>query len=76
MMRWFSKVVVCALLAACAQSAPPASAPAAREPAATLGEFAPGSADPARRARLEALRPALDAFFESKLKESGATGLA
>src|SRR5687767_7099504 len=74
-MRWFS-LVVCGLLGACLRAAPPVAAPEAKAPAVTLGEFEPGKADPARRARLEALGPTLDAFFESKLKESGATGLA
>jgi CubicO group peptidase (beta-lactamase class C family) len=74
-MRWFL-VVMGALLGACARPAPRVVAPQAASPAVPLGEFVPGKADPARRARLEALGPTLDAFFESKLKESGATGLA
>jgi CubicO group peptidase (beta-lactamase class C family) len=51
-------------------------APPRVPPAAELGRFAPGTADRARRAQLDALTPALDAFFAAKLKESGATGFA
>lgn len=45
-----------------------------REP--SLGAFRPGTADPARKARLQALGPSLDALFQAKLAESGATGMA
>lgn len=75
-MRWFWWIVVLPLLDACARSAPPAAVPNAARSLVPSAEFAPGSADPARRAQLEALSPMLDAFFESKRKESGATGLA
>lgn len=75
MMRWFP-LVAWVLLGACARPAPRAVVPKAARPLVSPAEFTPGLADPARRAQLEALSPTLDAFFESKLKESGATGLA
>src|SRR5439155_26978467 len=38
--------------------------------------FSPGLSDPARKARLLALAPRLDAYFASKLEQARATGLA
>jgi len=56
-----------------AQRALPASERAA---APSFVTFSPGRADPARKAKLDALAPALDALFAAKVKESGATGAA
>ena len=49
-----------------------------RSPSVALprAPFSPAPADAERRAKLIALTPALDAFFASKLKETGATGFA
>jgi CubicO group peptidase (beta-lactamase class C family) len=45
-------------------------------PAPRLTAFSPPTANPARRAKLVALTPALDAVLAAKLTETGATGLA
>jgi len=76
-MRWFLACAAISLGVGCGSTqARPLEAPAAPQVGPVLGEFTPGSADPARKAQLTALAPTLDAFFEAKLKESGATGLA
>jgi len=63
------------LLAGCAGSAvaPPPEHPPALPP---FVPFTPGRADPTRKAKLDAVAPALDTLFAGKMKESGATGLA
>jgi CubicO group peptidase (beta-lactamase class C family) len=38
--------------------------------------FAPGAADPVRKAKLLAVAPQLDELFRNKVREAGATGLA
>src|SRR3954471_16132000 len=65
------RLLALGLMAGCAGGAP-ARAPE-RPPALP---FSPGHADPARKAKLAAAAPALDALFAAKMKESGATGLA
>ena len=58
----------------CAGGNRPTGAP--KEVAPLARPFSPGRADPARRAKLDAVAPKLDAFFAAKMKESGATGFA
>jgi CubicO group peptidase (beta-lactamase class C family) len=53
----------------------PSSTPAAAS-RVEAKPFEPGKADRARRAQLQAAFPELDAFFETKRVESGATGFA
>lgn len=61
-----------------ANPAPPTERPstAGRPAAPSFVPFAPGRTDRARKAKLDALGPALDALFAAKVKESGATGAA
>jgi CubicO group peptidase (beta-lactamase class C family) len=67
-------------LVGCAQQAQPAPPPCVSQQrvadALRSARFEPGRTDPGRRARLQAVAPELDAFFEAKRKASGATGLA
>src|SRR5262245_46922569 len=63
-------------LGGCASKSPPPTNAASTVQPTTLALFSPTAADPQRRAQLDAIAPALDAFFESKRKESGATGFA
>ena len=65
-------------LMGCAQPRPvrlPQAPPRVLPPVPTA-TFEPGHTDATRRARLEAVASELDAFFESKRRASGATGLA
>jgi CubicO group peptidase (beta-lactamase class C family) len=76
--RSMTLVLAAVVLFGCVRQAPraiPALRPAAA-PAASTRLFSPGTADLARRAKVEALVPALDEFFQSALERSGATGLA
>jgi CubicO group peptidase (beta-lactamase class C family) len=73
--------VFLAVLAGCARmpssAARPVSVPSSPVPVASpLPAFSPGTADPARKAKLAALAPQLDALFREKMKAGGATGLA
>jgi CubicO group peptidase (beta-lactamase class C family) len=54
---------------------PPQALPHISQPM-PMARFEPGRTDATRRARLETVASELDAFFESKRRASGATGLA
>src|SRR4051812_20286492 len=69
--RLMTPLLALGVMSGCAGSAP-ARAPE-RPPALP---FAPGHADAARKAKLDAVAPALDALFAAKMKETGATGFA
>jgi len=69
-------LLVVLLACGCANARSPSGALPPAASTAHLAAFSPTTADPARRAKLVALTPALDAFFASKLKETGATGFA
>jgi CubicO group peptidase (beta-lactamase class C family) len=56
--------------------APALSGSSAARPAAATVPFAPGTADPARKAALLAAAPRLDELFRAKVGEGRATGLA
>jgi CubicO group peptidase (beta-lactamase class C family) len=60
----------------CAKQSAPAAAAPSDPPAPELAPFAPTAANPERKAKLDQAAPALDAYFEAKFKESGATGFA
>jgi CubicO group peptidase (beta-lactamase class C family) len=69
-------LLAASLASGCANARSPPVAVSHAAPPAQLAAFSPIPADPARRAKLVAVAPALDAFFASKLKETGATGFA
>jgi CubicO group peptidase (beta-lactamase class C family) len=76
-LRVVAALVASFLFVGCRTQAPTRVPAASASPVLrAAAPFAPGTADPARRAKLDAVAPELDAFFESKFRESGATGFA
>jgi D-alanyl-D-alanine-carboxypeptidase/D-alanyl-D-alanine-endopeptidase len=74
--RVVAALVAALLFVGCRREVPRVPAVTARPVPRAAAPFEPGKADPARRAKLAAVAPELDAFFESKFRESGATGFA
>ena len=67
-----SSVTLVLLIACGAGTVPPPAHPSS----CVASPFEPGTAEPSRKDALVALTPRLDAFFQSRLDTTGATGLA